>query len=307
MPCKQQQLTRQYETKLQEQLLNVFHTVENRRFANRLGPRIFGLYQRFALVVLFKRSGHSLRRFVDELPESRWIRWLQLQEIPSKSSIHSWMQQYSMTNLRSLLAQQSTSSSLLAVDATGIDSWQRSRHYERRIGEAPMPYAKVDFLVDTRSKIILDHILRVKPRHDVLGAASMFKRCRLHGKVVADKGYDSEPLHVLARQHGLELYAPVRRSPRLRPKGLWRKRCTEPDPDYSRRNCVESVIHAFKSRFPSLRSRLHYMKKRELALAVFVYNLEKLANLLLSIFWRAPAGVGHNFVAAMPLEMASQA
>jgi hypothetical protein len=275
MISRQKQLTRQYETKLHEHLLNVFHSVESRRFANRLGPKIFGLYQRFALVVLYKRSGHSLRRFVQELPESRWVSWLQLREIPCKSTIHSWVKQYSVTALRAFLLQQVEQPDLMAIDATGIDSWQRSRHYERRIGEAPMPYAKIDFLVDTESKIILDHVLRIKPRHDVLGAASIFKRCRLRGKVVADKGYDSEPLHKLARKKGLELYAPVRRSPRLRPRGRYRRKCAaEPDPDYSRRNCVESAIHSFKSRFPSLRSRLHYMKKRELALAVLVYNME---------------------------------
>lgn len=277
MISRQEQLTRQYETKLHKQLLNIFHSVEKRRFANRLGPKMFSMYQRFALIVLFKRSLKSLRRFVDELPESRWVSWLQLRELPSKSSLHSWLTQYSAASLRKLLQQTVSDASVMAVDATGIDSWQRSRHYERRIGEASMPYAKVDFLVDTESKIILDHVLRIKPRHETKGAASMFKRCHLRGKVVADKGYDCEWLHQLARDNGLEMYAPVRRSPRLRPKGRWRKRCAEPDADYGRRNTVESVIHAFKSRFPSLRSRLHYMKKRELALAVLVYNLEKLS------------------------------
>lgn len=277
----------QYENKLHEQLLNIFHSVEYRRFANRLGPKIFSLYQRFALVVLCKRSTKPAYLFVKELPESRWVSWLKLRELPSSASMYRWMKEYSMKDLRKLLAASIPSQhGVLAIDATGIDSWQRSRHYERRIGEAPMPYAKVDFLVDTDSMMILDHVLRIKPRHETKGAKSIFRRCRFSGKVVADKGYDCEWLHNLGRENGLELYAPVRSSQRNQPRGKWRRRCVEPDPDYPRRNCVESVNHAFKARFPSLRSRLHYMKKREMALAVLVYNLERrIMTMLRWLFW----------------------
>ena len=276
------------EIKIHNELLNIFHSVETRRFANRLGPKIFGLYQRFALIVLCKRSGKAPYKFVKELMESRWVSWLQLKEIPSKTTLYRWLKEYTLKDLRRFL--QTTCkkpAKLLAVDATGIDSWQRSRHYQRRIGDPNMPYAKLDILIDTETQIIYDHVLRIKPRHDTLGASSMFKRCRLkQGKIVADKGYDSEPLHQVARQNNLELYAPVRKSSRNRPKGMWRKRCTQPDKDYPRRNTVESAIHALKCMVPALRSRLHYMKKREIAVAILVYNIERRIKILLRLFYR---------------------
>ena len=276
----QKTISNTFEHELQQQLLNIFHSVEKRRYANRLGPKIFGLYQRFALVVLCKRSGKAPYKFVKELPESRWVSWLKLREIPSKTTLYRWLKEYSLGFLRKCLQTFVKPAKLLAVDATGIDSWQRSRHYERRLKDfgvhkPHLPYEKLDVLIDTDTQMIYDHVLRIKPRHDTLGATTMFKRCKIKAKIVADRGYDSEPLHLVARNNNLELYAPVRRSPRLRPKGMWRKRCAELDEDYPRRNCVESAIHALKCMVPALRSRLHYMKKREMALAILVYNLEK--------------------------------
>jgi len=52
--------------------------------------------------------------------------------------------EYPLSFLRKLntLLLQEERPKLMAIDGTGIDSWQRSRHYERRIGEAQMPSLK---------------------------------------------------------------------------------------------------------------------------------------------------------------------
>ena len=282
----------QYENALHEQLLKLFHLVEKRRFSNHLGPKLYCNFQKFALIVLFKRSGKALRKFIKELPESRWIKWLGFCEIPSKTSLHRWIKEYSTRSLREFIQTllKSEKPSLMAIDATGLESWQRSKHYENRLKDFGVrnpyqPYAKVDFLVDTKTLCIHEFRMRLKPRHDVLGAKELFKRTRLKGvKVLGDKGYDSEELHKLARQNNIELYAPVRNTSRKSPKGFWRRKCKCADPDYSRRSTVESVMHAFKSQVHNLRSKLHYMKKKELALAVLVYNIEKMVNTLQAIF-----------------------
>jgi len=282
----------QYENKLHEQLLKLFHSVEKSRFSNRLGPRLYCNFQRFALIVLFKRSGKSLRKFIKELPESRWLKWLGFQEIPSKTSLHRWIQNYSSQSLRKLIQVllKDEKPSLMAIDATGLESWQRSRHYENRLKDFGIrnpyqPYAKVDFFVDTDTLLIHEFRMRVKPRHDVLGAKEIFKRTRLKKvKILGDKGYDSEELHEIARQKGFELFAPVRKSSRKSPKGFWRRKCKGGDSDYSRRSTVESVMHAFKSQTRSLRSKLHYMKKKELALSVLIYNIEKMIDILQTFF-----------------------
>ena len=275
----QKQLYYQYENKLQKQIIKLCHSLELSLHDNSLGPKIYTNYQRIGLIVLFLRSRKALRDFVSELYESRWVMWLGLKEIPSKSSIHSWMQKFNLSFLRKLLFQtvEKEKPSLMAIDATGIDSWKRSRHYERRIGEAYMPYAKADVFVDTEKKLVHDCILRIKPRHDVLGAKTIFRRIKVKETLIlADKGYDAEELHKIVAKSNNMFFAPIRKSSRNRPKGwLRRKAFDNPPAEKGMRSIVESVIRSLKVRINALRSRLHYMKKREFMWHVIIYNLEK--------------------------------
>jgi hypothetical protein len=269
-----------FEHRLYAQLLKLFHSQEQRRHSNIIGPKMWCNFQKFATLILYRRSCKPLRRFVQELHESKWPQWLKFRNIPSKSTIHNWFVQSDMRAIqREYIKLLRTQNATMAIDATGIDSWQRSRHYERRIGESYMPYAKLDILIDTESKLILDHVLRLKPRHDTVAATQLFKRCSFTGECLGDKGYDSEPLHEIARQNQIELLAPVRASSRTRPKGRFRRQCAKGIANYSKRNTVESVFHSFKAvHLPSLRSKLWWMKKKEVALAIIVYNLERIAN-----------------------------
>ncbi|MFQ5621248.1 MAG: transposase [Candidatus Nanoarchaeia archaeon] len=151
----------------------------------------------------------------------------------------------------------------MAIDGTGLDSWQRSRYYERRTGEAPMPYAKLDLFIDVKNQLIHDHVMKTKPRHDVIAAHIMFKRTPHRGVLIlGDEGYDIEPLHEEAQCKGNTLYAPVRnKSSKVSGKTL--RRCATGHKDYSKRNNVESGIHSFKTkRCNALRSKQPHMKKR---------------------------------------------
>ena len=123
----------------------------------------------------------------------------------------------------------------------------------------------------------------------------MLKRNRFNDvRMLGDKGYDSEPLHKLARQQGVNLYAPVRRSSRKRPKGRFRRVCAKGADDYPRRNTVESFMHSLKAvHCSALKSRLSWMKKKEMALNILIYNLKKkiqnTINHFLKLIWDAPA------------------
>jgi len=143
-----------------------------------------------------------------------------------------------------------------------------------------MPYAKLSIIVDTSEKLVHDHILRMVPRHDVIVAEQMFKRQKVNScAILGDSGFDSEPLHEIARANGLELKAPVRDSSRRRPKGRFRRLCAEGIENYPRRKIVESCIHSLKAVYaPYLRSRLHWMKKKEIALVIIIRNIELIMN-----------------------------
>ena len=74
------------------------------------------------------------------------------------------------------------------------------------------------------------------------------------------------------------MYAPVRDFYVKKPGGKHRRRCLQGHEQYFQRNIVESINFSLKSRFRSLRSKLHYMKKREFAWQIITYNLEKLSE-----------------------------
>jgi len=167
----------------------------------------------------------------------------------------------------------------MAVDATGVDAYQRSKHYEKR-AKIEAKFNKLSLFIDVENHFIYDHVLQMKPRHDVKAAESIFKRTSLREvKILGDKGYDSEPLHEIVQSKQNILFTPVRKSSRSKPKGKNRRRCTKGDGQYNLRPNVESCIHSLKKRrIPILRSRLHFMKKREMAVHILIHNMEKLSK-----------------------------
>jgi len=294
----QKTISSQYEINLQRQIIKVFHASGMKLNNNHFGSKVYSNYQRVALIVLFMRSRKALRQFIAELIESKWPKWLGLREIPSYRTLHYWLTKWNLSWLRNILSHTVAKQkpSLMAVDATGFDSFNRSRHYEKRlrdfgVNNAKMPFAKADLLVDTKNKLVYDFVLRTKPRHDTLGAASMIKRLKYKNVLIlADKGYDSEPLHELVAKTGNLMFAPTRDFHVKKVKGKHRRRCSLGHEQYFQRNIIESINFSLKSRFRSLRSKLHYMKKREFAWQIITYNLEKISQrtkALLYLLWRA--------------------
>lgn len=266
--------------KLEKQLIKLFHSSELPLHFNKTGNKEFTNYQRVSLIILFQRSKKSIRDFVDELHESKWASWLGLKKIPKKSTLHDWLKIFNMKIIRKiskvLLPKKIK---LTAIDGTGFDSWQRSRHYEKRVLAPPMPYAKVDLFIDVKTRKVLDFSLICRRQHDVKVAEKIFKRFGLKEVIIlGDGGYDSEPLHKVVRQKGGILFAPVRkrdkRSLKQKPKGIYRRRCVELPEFMGQRSIVESVNSSLKQKqINSLRSKKVFMKQREFGWQIIWYNL----------------------------------
>jgi len=266
--------------KLEKQLVKIFHSSNLPLHFNKTGNKEFTNYQRISLIILFQRSKKSIRDFVDELYESKWISWLGLKKIPKKSTLHDWLKIFNMKLIRKLCKLLlPTEIGLTAIDGTGFDSWQRSRHYEKRILAPPMPYAKVDLFIDVKTKKVLDFSLICRRQHDVKIAERIFKRFRLKGiTILGDGGYDSEPLHEVVRQRGGILFAPVRkrnkRSLKKKPKGFYRRQCVNLPKFMGQRSIVESINFSLKQKqIPSLKSKKVFMKQREFGWHIIWYNL----------------------------------
>lgn len=275
-------LTNQYNNPLEKEIIKLFHQSNLPLHFNHKGNKQFDNLQRISLIILFRRSRKSLRDFVRELQESKWTSWLGLMKIPSKSTLHSWIELFKMKTIRQLFNLiKPKGSKLTAIDGTGFDSYHRSRHYEKRAGLEGMPYAKVDLFVDVESKQIIDFSLVTHHQHDIIAAKQFAKRNSLKGiEILCDGGYDSEGFHRQVFDKGGKLYAPVRKmnknSNKKFPTGWFRKQCLTL-PDYmGQRSIIECINAVLKRRFIScLRSKKSNMKKREFAWSMIVYNLTK--------------------------------
>ena len=288
---KQKTIPVQDEKELYTAIKELFHAGAKRLHRNHYGPKIYTDLQRVALLILRVRSGHTYKRFCEEyLPESKWPEWLGLRELPSKTSLHRWSQEFDMSLLRKLNEQLLTDEKpiVMAIDGSGLDADSKSAHYAHRI-RAPMKKGpKLDILVDTDTLLIHDWSLLIKPRHDAHVAKSLLRRVReREALILADKGYDSEELYKICAENNNRLFAPLRNKPRSdqparKIRGVnKRKSHSKPCPQETRRSLVESTFYSLKKRVRTLQARLHYMKKRELAWHVLTRNIEIKISLLL--------------------------
>ena len=181
----QQIVLPKYNNKLEEQLINLFHESDLPLHFNKTGNKEFTNYQRVSIIILFRRSKKSIRQFIDEdMSESRRTSWLGLKKIPKKSTLHDWLKMFNMKIIREICKVLLPAKiELTSIDGTGFDSWQRSRHYEKRANEIgklpPMPYAKADLFIDVRTQSILDFSLIMHRVHDVKITEKIFKRNKI--------------------------------------------------------------------------------------------------------------------------------
>lgn len=278
--------TKQYTVeKLYNIVLKICHSVQIPLYRNQRGSKKFTAHQKVALLVLKARSGLSLRRFVDWLYETKWPEWLNLPEIPSHMTIHRALKSFSLPSLRAIalaIALLGKKAKTLAIDATGIDSTYRSRHYEKRVGFGCTPYVKLDAMINTNDLMFHDFVCRMKPRHDVLGARTILKRAKHKDVLIlGDKGYDSRELCCLAEERGNRLFAPVRQRERGRIYGRHRRENAKGHEESGKRSLVECAFSIVKRCYNNhVRSRLHHMKKRELAWTIIAYNMDRLVKMM---------------------------
>ena len=176
----QQIILPRYNSDMEKQLVNLFHEMDLPLHFNKTGNKEFTNYQRISIIILFYKSKKSIRDFIVEFQETKWIYWLGLEKVPKKSTLHDWLKMFNMQTIRKICKVLTPKNvELTSIDGTGFDSWQRSRHYEKRVGEAHiphMPYAKAGIFIDVKTQIVLDFDFVMSHEHDVKIAERIFKR-----------------------------------------------------------------------------------------------------------------------------------
>ena len=290
----------QYTTdELQQLVHKICHFRQISLYHFRYGPKKYTQHQFVALLILYAKSNLSLRRFIQSLYESKWPEWLELKEIPCKSSLHNHFNRIGLTLIRFLnkFALQKRRAKRLAVDSTGIDANHASKHYEKRIGRDHRNYLKLSILGQVEKPHLIEDFA-CEPSHisDVRQAKPIANRLGKNKIVFADKAYDAEWLMELLEKKGSELYCPIRKSSRNRPKGRLRRKLFDnfDKKFYNKgRNPIELMMFLLKHQGLVIRSKKVCNQIKEMAWKILAYNIDRMARvlqLLLRVIrlWTAP-------------------
>lgn len=282
-----QKTVTQIKNPTQKELINLFHNSGIPNHFNHYGNKEFSNLQRIALMILFRRSKKSIRDFIEWLKESKWISWLDLKRIPGKSTIHDWLKLFGTKLIRKLIKIVTDVSNLkiVAIDGTGIQSKFRSTYYEKRRKDFKLknnrPYNKLDILVDTNGKKhILEYSFLLKNRSDTHVGKKIIKKIKFRRiKIIGDKGYPDYIYEELAKANQNNFISPPKEYKGKCKHNNYKRQRKQRNYQsnkgvYNRRAIVESVISSIKRvQDTRLRSRLPFMKKREVAWHILLYNI----------------------------------
>ena len=100
-----------------------------------------------------------------------------------------------------------------------------------------------------------------------------------------DKGFDSEPLHEIARANGITFYAPLREMDKKalknkRPKGKYRREC-QILPEFIGMGSINETVNSVlkRTQIHYLRNKKCVMKKREFWWNVILYNIKRIKKI----------------------------
>ena len=306
---KQKQIT-QINNPVRKQLLKLFHDSGLPSNFNHFGNKEFSNYQRVSLIVLFKKSKKSIRDFIKDLCESKWPSWLDLKKIPGKSTLHDWLKLFGMSLIRKLqsLVTDTSDLKIAAIDGTGIPSNFRSPYFEKRRKDFKLrtkrPFNKLDIIVDTLGKKhILDYSFLLKNRSDTYVGKKLIGRSKLKRiKFVGDKGYPDYVYEEIAKAKQNNFISPPKDYKGKCRHNNYKRQRKEANYQankgvYRRRPIVESVFSSLKRvQDLKLRSRLPFMKKREMGWHILLYNIRMNVKFEANTSGSAQAQISYFFV-----------
>ena len=274
---------------LEKQLLNLFHSSDLPLHFNHKGNKQFTNYQRISLIVIFRRENKSIRDFIEWLEESKWFSWLGLKKLPQKSTFHDWLDLFDMKLIRELInfSVDKTDLKVTAIDGSGVDTNFRSSYFKKRLNEFGIKtksnYHKLDIIVDTYGKKqIIDYSFLLKNRHDSFVAKKLLKNVKFEKcKILADKGYPNYDFIDLSKTKQNNFISPPKNYGEKCRHNNFKREIKSRNFEsnkliFRRRVIVECVFSSLKRKQQlKLRSKLSYMKKREMGWHILYYNIRR--------------------------------
>lgn len=280
--------------KVTERLCSVFKD-SLPAYSCRKSKHVYKQYQLAVIWCLMKYLKSNYRRIAELLELMPALRQaMGLEQIPHFTSVNKFFLRTDTPAIHSVLEAAacmfSSDAAIVAIDATGYSSNYASRHYLWRIGlgnYTKRKYVKLSISVCTDTQCIIAAKARLGPRNDNIDFPGLARRsARLKPAfIVADKGYDSEANHDLARGLGMNPMIPLKKNRygTVR-KFQRRKMLLEFDEAvYGRRPLVETVNSVMKrlmGSWVSSRSVIH-QRKEVLGMCV-VYNVHRYVSISLT-------------------------
>lgn len=244
------------------------------RWLHRYGPKKYEFWHH-AIALIIKQECKLGYRRVSNLLNMLGITvptYSALAKMFKRLDWRIWQLLLKMTNSQKL--------NIVAIDGSGMSRPLPSPYYYRRI-DKPYPIEiplKLSIAIDTRTKKIVSLRLRAKSAHDIKDAKYLIRNLPSKPKkIVADKGYDANWLHVFCRERGIQAVIPIRNygKPRV---GITRLRYTAMETfrkrTYHRREMVESVFGAIKRKFgASVSSLLAHTRRAEIYCRAIAHNI----------------------------------
>ena len=234
----------------------------------------FADWAMLALHALRIELGKSYRVTLDLLSEMPGVLGeIGLTRLPHYTSFRDWFETIPMKTWRAFLgASVEKRSGHAAIDSTGFDRDQPSRHYARR-AHYHVRTLKVTALVDVETLYITDvHSTTKTPSDFRIGPQVARRNATYLRSLAADRGYDAKPSRDELRALGIR--------PLIKHRIYWaldRAHNARMDTDrYNQRWMAETVFSSLKRTLgATVRARSWYLEFREMLLKATVYNLRR--------------------------------
>jgi len=234
--------------KKEERLVNKIKRLLRRlgcpRWLHHYGPKTYETHQHIFAFVVMAVCKLSLRRV------NKFLLMMGYQ-IPTFSALCKSRKRISPTILQRALAL--TSGEIhenVAIDSTGISRANPSYHYMKRIDrEKPIKsWVKQSTLFDIQQRTIMAIRIRSKPRHDVMDAKYLLRRANIQKTLFGDTAYDSEKLHELCWDRGIQTQIKPRKNVK---KGFYRRKQMKnySEEKYHQRSLIESGFGSLKRKY----------------------------------------------------------
>ncbi len=281
-----------------DELDKIILSLDLPKYSNKTGNKQFTTAQKLSVIILYFRSGKSLRNFCEEFKETKWSEWLKLKYKITKSSVNRWVSEFDLSFIKEILhfTNKGENTELAGIDGSGIETDFKSKYYQKRLdefGQKPKSnYHKLDIIADMQGKKkILDYEFSMKQRGDSKVAKQLFKRTKLKKTVIlGDKGYFSFESIELAKSKNCDFIFPPKnfkgKCKHNNFKHIKIKKNYYKYKDlYNKRSNVEGVFSSLKRTYlERIRSQKCNTKKREMALKIILYNMHKNIFFALNFF-----------------------